>query len=203
MTIWETAKKEIDFFERAEPKTNPSFAKTQFGIIELVDLYWVSKYRDSAADSSGLKKAFYNVILKPVQIASKMIDLDTKDIRIIAEEGQSYYPAWLFGKDLKLWMKDKQNKYKQTFGQLLNEIIYKWPKYGHILLKKAADTIFLVPLQNLIVNPKARCFLESDAIMEKHEYTPNQLREQPWDNVEEVIRKFEKDGVVTVYERHG
>ncbi len=181
---------------------NPSFAPTQEDVLDLVDYYWMSKYKDGDKDATGFKKAFYNIIVNPTYIAAKMIDLDTKDIQIIAEEGQSYYPAWFFGKELNIWMKDKKNKDFRTFGQLLNDIVYNWPKYGHLVLKKAKDTVSIVPLRNIICNPLAGNFMKSEILVETHEYSPEELRTEGWDNVERAIEKSEGENIV-VYEFHG
>ena len=84
-------------------------------------------------------------------------------------------------------------------------MVYKWPKYGTLLVKKAKDTIHVVPMQNIINRQDARTILESDLVIEKHEYTESQLREQPWDNIERVIRiyKDDKTGIITVFEVQG
>jgi len=195
--------KEIENCGQAILPCNPVFAGSQKGIINLIDLYYVNRYRDGDYDTTGFKKAFYNVVVNPTEIASKMTDLDTKDIRIVAENGQSYYPAWLFGKELRLWMKDRRNEDNKTFGQFLNQMVYSWPKYGHLLIKKVQDTIHLVPLQNVSVRSNAKNFMDSEYIVEEHEYTLDKLREKNWKNIESAINKFEKDGKVAVYERHG
>jgi len=88
-------------YEDAVLENAPSFASTQPEIIKLVDSYWSDKYRENANDNIGLRKVFYNIIEAPTMVASKMIDLDTKNITIIPEEGNSFYPAWLFMKRLK------------------------------------------------------------------------------------------------------
>jgi len=185
---------------------NPSFAKRQKDIIDLVGDYWMSKYRDGTTDSSGYRKAFYNVIKNPVKVASKMIDLDTKDIKVIAEDGKSYYPSWFFGKELKKWMKHEKNKKGETFGQFLNQVVYSLPRYGHILVKKAGNTPYIVPLQNVVVDQSANRFLESDYIIEIHHYTDEQLRNEPWDEkkIEAIIKKKEKeDDKIVIYEIQG
>ena len=135
--IWNSIKTPRDQYEKDIVKINPSFAPKQKDIIELIDFYWMNRFRDGEFDSTGFKKSFYNVVLNPTEVASKMIDLDTKDVKIVAEDGQSYYPSWIMSKDFKVWAKDRKNKDGKTFGQLLNEIVYKFPKYGHILVKKA------------------------------------------------------------------
>src|SRR3990167_7163476 len=90
-----------------------------------------------------------------------MIDFDTKDIRIIAEDGQSFYPAWMMGKDLKIWMKDQKNSTGQRFGQFLNQIVLVYPKYGHLLAKKAKNSVHLVPIKNIRNQPDAISILAS------------------------------------------
>ncbi len=195
--------REVEQCERDTLVCNPSYAPTQKEILRLVDFYWVNKYKDGEYDETGYRKSFYNVIINPTEIASKMIDLDTKDIQIKAEDGQSFYPAWLMGKDLRIWMKSKKNKDGRVFGQLLNDMVYSLPKYGHLLVKKAKDTIYIVPLQNVFNEPNALNFLSSRFLIESHEYTPDELRNQGWDNVENVIYKYGKTGKITIYERSG
>lgn len=172
-------------------------------MIDLVDLYWMNKYKESNNTTSGYRKIFDNIILNPIEVAAKMIDFDTKDIKIIAESGQSYYPAWFFETELRIWMKNKKNKDQKTFGQFLNELVFNFPKYGHLLVKKAKNSVSLVPLQNVICNPIAKNFTLSDFLMEKHEYSYYELRQQKLDNIEKVISKYGKDGNICVYERHG
>lgn len=204
-SVWGQIDNEISEWEYDHLDINPSFANTQKNIINLIDLYWMSKYRDTDLDSSGYKKAFFNIIMKPVEVASKMIDLDTKDIRIIAENDRSYYLSWFFEKELKNWMKNKKNEEGKVFGQFMNECVYKWPKYGHILAKKTNGTISLVPIQNIRNKPKAKNFLSSPYLIEKHEYTPEELEDKNWDNIGKVIDKYIDDetGMITVYERCG
>lgn len=204
-SVWGAVQNEIEEWEHGHLDINPSFATTQKDIINLIDLYWMSKYRDTDLDSSGYKKAFFNIIMKPVDVASKMIDLDTKDIRVIAENDRSYYLAWFFEKELKNWMKNRKNQEGKVFGQFMNECVYKWPKYGHIVAKKTDGMVSLVPIQNIRNKPKAKNILSSPWMIEKHEYTPEELEDKNWDNVEKVIDKYrdEETGMITVYERTG
>jgi len=199
---------EIHEFDKQSLDINPSFAPTQRGILNLIDSYWMNKFRDGDRDDSGFKKAFFNVIGNPTQVASKMLDLDSKDVRVVAEEGQSYYPAWLFGKELRLWMKEKKNcmaeGLQKTFGQFLNNIVYNFPKYGSIVLKKAQEKIYLTPLHNLHFDTSAETLLETP-VVEEHSMTAGQMRAmKEWDEekVEEAITKFgESGGKIKLYER--
>lgn len=203
--IWGVVKKEIQSFEDDYLEINPAFAPRQADIIELIDHYWVNRFKGGNYDSRGLRKPFLNAITNPTEVAAKMIDFDTKDVQVIAEDGQSYYPAWFFGKELKIWMKDEKNKDGQTFGQFLNTIVYNFPKYGHVLVKKAKNTVFMVPLQNIYNRQDAKSILTSDIILEKHEMTPYELRQQEWDKdkIEYVIEKYSDDdskNKITIWE---
>ena len=196
---FDTIQKKISEYEDITMNFTPSYATTQRDIIDLIDHYWVSRYRDSDKDSLGFLKPFYNIVINPTEVASKMIDIDTKDIKVIAEDGASYYPVWFFTKELRDWMKEK------NFGKLLNEIVYQLPKYGTVVLKKSGDDINIVPLQNLINNPIVRQ-LDDDVIIEKHVETRQQFRKRKWDKgaIQEAIDDLDKnDKDITYYEAYG
>jgi len=171
----------------------PSYANTQHSIVELIDLYWVDKFRDGDYDKKGWKKFFYGIIDNPTNVASKMVDLDTKNIQLIAEEGQSYYPVWFLEKDLKGWMK------AQNFAKLLNDIVYSLPKYGSVILKKVQQKIELVPLQNVFRRPDLNK-LEDSGLMEKHEWSQSKLKKMKGIWIDEAIDKslseYKEDDIV-------
>ena len=88
--------KEIEHDKKKSLEFAPSFAPTEKDIIQLINLYWVDKYKSGDTNESGWKRAFYNVVENPTLVASKQIDLDTKDFKIIAADGKSFYPAWIY-----------------------------------------------------------------------------------------------------------
>ena len=199
-TAFETIQRKMSEYEKdITMNFTPSYATTQESIISLIDSYWVSKYRDGERDALGFLKPFYNVIINPTEVASKMIDVDTKDIKVIAEDGKSYYPVWFFTKELRDWMKEK------NFGKLLNEIVYQLPKYGTVVLKKSGEDINIVPLQNLINNPIVRQ-LDDDLVIEKHIETKQQFKKREWDKeaINEAVSDMEEnDKDITYYEAYG
>ncbi len=155
-------------------------------LIEFIEKYYDSQYLDGDKDYDAYR-FFYNIVKFPVRLAAKMIDLDTKDIRFIAEDGQSHVPVWCMNKELKAWMKDQQ------FGITLNQIVQNVPKYGNYVLKVVQDQIKPVRLVNLINDPFVEELEQSAVVIEEHYMTPNELRAQKgWKNVEEVIAMFEK-----------
>jgi len=194
-------------YEKTALDCNPVFAKTQPQIIELIDLYSADRFRDHNYDELGFLKPFYNVVDTPLQVAANFIDLDVKDINFLAEEGGNHYLIWLLEQDAGLWMKENKNCYADgrwlNFGLFLNSLVFNWPKYGHLILKKANDKIYLMPLQNLSVEPGAESLTNAQYIIEKHDYSPYELKEREWDNIEKAIRKCEVDGHIFIYELYG
>jgi len=207
MKLNDLIKQELTNFDEAILTCNQDYVPNQQKVIELVDLYWSDKFRDNQNNELGVKKAFYNIIENPSLVASKMIDIDTKHVNVLAEDDQSYYPAWLYGKELHIWMKDTKNQDGLTFGQFLNDCVYKFPKYGHILVKKVKDTAVLVPLQNIRNKQDAKNFLDSPYLIEVHTYTPQQFKEtgkeRGWDSVDEVYEKVKGKEKFEVYELFG
>jgi hypothetical protein len=185
--------------EDAQVKLNPDFAVKQHDIIELIDKYWVSKFRDGYTDSLGFLKPFYNVVNTPVDVAAKMIDIDTKNVRIISEDGASYYPAWFFEKEFKQWMK------ANNFAKLLNDIVYNLPKYGTVVVKKSkGNNLRIVPLQNLYNRPDVDN-LEDGMIIEEHQEPRYKFKKNTWDKakIKEALDKAKDEELITYYECYG
>jgi hypothetical protein len=165
-------------------KANPHFAPTHNKLLELIDSYWNSKFRDNPLDSRGFRKPFFNVVRVPTFVSAKATDLDTKNIKIISSEGQSMYKSYIFGKELKFYFKE------HGFDLLLNQITYNRPKYGEIVLKKAKGVIYIVPTANILPSPDVEVM--NTPIVEKHEMTFDEIKEMPWDNIKKAIAIYEK-----------
>ena len=206
-TIFEQIESEVRFCNKTTLDANPSYAPTQEDLLALIGLYLNSKFKTGDKDSGGLKKHFYNISNFRCAVGSKATDIDTKDVKLIAEEGQSYYPAWFLEKELKLWFKEKR------FGQFINKIIYSLPKYGTVVVKIVQDEPILVRLTNLFSDPTAESLEQSGFVIERHLYTPQELRKKNWENIEEVITdwrnkkgklsKKKEDRFIEVWERYG
>ena len=74
--ITKLIKQEIDYCEDTKIRINPTFARTQGNIIDLIEKYWLSQYRDGNEDSFGNPRPFYNICTFPVDIASKHQNCD-------------------------------------------------------------------------------------------------------------------------------
>jgi len=110
MEITKKIKEEIEEFGQ-DFEIVPSFTFNHPKTLTRVYLYYNSKFETGDIDEDGDKKYFFNM--------TKMIDFDTKDIRILTAEGGSLIKTWLFERDLRFWMKDK------GFGLILNRLFKK------------------------------------------------------------------------------
>lgn len=198
--IYSKVEDNIDNYNKTQLQYNPVYAKTQPALIELIDHYWSDKFKDNNYDRSGWKKMFFNVIQNPTLVASKQVDLDTKNIQVIAENGQSYYPAWFFGKELNTWMKEKD------FGMTLNNFVFNNPKYGSTVFKKAKKGVKIVPTQNIKFDPKESDFNNTRYIIEEHGDTAEVLKDRGknWDSgkIQAAITKAEGNKI-KYYEQYG
>ena len=203
--LLKAVRSEIDYCETTRLRQNPSYVKNEIARLDLIDKYMLSQYRDSDTDAFGQPMVFYNIVSFPVDVSSKMLDFDTKDIKLIDEVG-SYWETWLMEKELRFWMKDKY------FGKQLNKWAWCLPKDGHIILKKVGDDVELVPLKTLRFRPDADD-LTKTPIVHKHEYQYDEFvkeaKDKGWSNWN-LVKKitdsttggyFEKSGTkVCVYE---
>lgn len=192
---------DIESFKSTSLDINQSYASNQTQILDLIDFYWMDKFRDGDQTKEGWKKAFFNILRNPTMVSQKMIDLDTKDVRITAAEGASYYPAWLYSRDLSLYMR------LNSFGKFLNELVFNLPKYGSVLIKKTGSKVSYLPMRNVkAVDQSVSDLNEVGYLVEEHEYWPHQLREMKgWDQaaVEQAIRDTPAGEKICVYERFG
>ncbi|MFA5652245.1 MAG: hypothetical protein WC933_02680 [Candidatus Paceibacterota bacterium] len=196
MNKFEVIENEVNFYKNTSLEQNPTFAPKMGDVYQLIDLFSVSRFRDGDRDSLGYKKVFFNVVNFLVDVCAKMLDLDTKDIYIKAEEGADYWTAWIMGKELKMWMKDKY------FARQLNEYCQKWSKYGDLWVKKVKDDVKWVPPQNMIYRVNATDY-RTIPLIERHEYGNDELRivgkNAGWNNVEEVIKGSSSDAQTQSY----
>lgn len=201
--IFTTIASEINYCETTVLPSNPSITPTEMARLGLIDKYMLSQYRDSTTDMFGNQMVFYNISSFPVEVASKMVDHDTKDISLMAQD-ERYWETWLMEKELRFWMGDRK------FGKFLNDVSFMLPRDGHIVAKKVDDTVELVPLKNLRFRPDA-LHLKSTPIIEKYEYFPDEFvaeaKMRGWENWQKVgifpdktaVGQFSKDGKVQVF----
>ncbi len=163
------------------------------GTLRLIDLYYNSKFKSGQYDSLGLRKFFFNIVKPTCDIATKFVDLDTKDIIVMPEGDSDEIPTWFMQKRLKRWLQDN------GFAHLLNEIGFDYPKYGTVVLKKVkGGEIEKVNIQNLRMDPTVECLDESSFVYEILSMARHEIDDMGWDT-SELYSRGEEDSYI-VYE---
>ncbi|MEW6606040.1 MAG: hypothetical protein AB1414_01130 [bacterium] len=199
-TIFDQIIKEKDDFEDGQIQIVSGLSFNQKDIVRRIHLYYHDTFETGEKDSEGWKKHFYNLTKFRCKVASKAIDLDTKDIRLRPENEASRLGTWLLSKELKFWMKEK------GFGKTLNQITKNLPIFGTVVIKAVDDQVKLVDLRNFYLDAGAEDLDKARYIIEKHFYTPDELKKKKWDNIEEVISKWreeESEDQIEIFERYG
>jgi hypothetical protein len=174
--------------------TNYEFS--QWDMINLIDLYYNSKFESGVTDSEGQRKLFLNICKFRSDVASKQIDLDVKNFNFYPEDGVSEWPAFFLTKEFKIWAKENH------FSELLNECVESFPKYGWIVLKEVKGVLEFVPLQTLRNQQDAKSLNTAEYVIIEHtdmSYT-DITKMKGWD-YEAIDLKYGE--TVTVYERYG
>ena len=163
-----------------QPVTMPGgYSFNHIQTLKRVDLYYNSQFESGNTDSSGFHKYFYNVVKPSCDVATKFIDIDTKDVILRSERENDEYRIWMMKKDLQLWLK------KEKIGVLFNEIGFDFPKYGTVVVKKGNDNKWRkVNIQNLRMEPGAPSLESSSFVYEVIEMTKREVREMGWDTEE-------------------
>jgi hypothetical protein len=164
--------------------------------LNLIDLYYNSKFETGNTDSEGQRKLFLNICAFRADVASKMIDLDTKNFIFIPDDEDSQWGSFLISKEFKNWAR------KNYFGDLLNEAVENWPKYGTLVIKRVGKKLERVPLKTLVNQQDAKDLQTATHVIEIHEnMTLQDMKKFPdWDTDQLEMKFGDK---ATVYERYG
>lgn len=169
---------------------------SQYETLNLIDLYYNSKFETGAIDSEGQRKLFLNICAFRADVASKMIDLDTKDFVFIPEDASSKWLSYFITKEFKDWSK------KNYFGELINEFVERFPKYGTIVSKKVGKEIVNIPLREIVIQQDAKDIQTASFFIQLHpKMTIDEMSEYPdWDT---TGLKLDYGKTEMVYERYG
>lgn len=180
---------------------------SQYQTLRNIEFYSNSKYLNGQKNRLGRDKPFYNIVNTMVDTSVVATDIDTKDIKVEADNEASYDKSFLFNHEIQLWMKDTD------FAKTLNEMGEVRARYGGVLVKKCQEKgeemeIEVVQWKNAITD---QVDIMNGVIIEKHYMTPNELRAKKgtWENIEEAIELYAKKGYtrtderIEVWEAHG
>lgn len=190
---------EHDFVDKYIPIV-PGYTFNQLEVIKRINLYYASRYESGNSDDLGTK-FFYNFSKPKVKNAAKNLDIGTKDINIVSDDGKDYRRAWVLRRDLRQWLR------KRKFGEFINKLVEYCPRFGSVVVKKipGEKIIEFVDLRNLKNDPTADTLAKS-WVLEDHFYTATELNEMKgvWDSkkIDEAIKSFRtyrKENYVTPY----
>lgn len=157
-------------------------------------LYYYGKYTTGQYDPQGYRKFFYQQIKPACDVASKFIDLDTKDHLFVPTGDSDEVQVWMIEKRYRQYLKDKH------FGQLMNRNTDLYP-LGHIVNKKSGGKWHSMDIANIRTNPGAEWLVESDFVYEPHLKSEHELRAEKWDDaaIDELVARGPSDDYL-VYE---
>ncbi len=184
-TIFAQIRYETDQFLYNFISPVPGYAFNQYQTLKRIFLYLSNKY-ENGAYYLGREKLFFNVVTPAVEVATKMLNIDTKDIRLVANNPDSYFPVYLLEKELHQWLKSSD------MGRILNTIAEEAPRYGSVLLEKTEDGAKVCDLRRTMLDPSVDNAKDSRFITTVHYMTDVDLRASKWDQeqVEIAIRRF-------------
>jgi hypothetical protein len=132
--------------------------------VNLIDLYSNSQFESGAYDNQRQRKMFMNVGNFRAEIASKQIQIATKDGRFYPADFADPYMAFFMQKDYHEWAKES------AFAELINTWEDKLPSYGTIVGKEMGNReIVDLPLQNIVaMDQSALSIAVSSHFIEAH-----------------------------------
>ena len=171
----------------------PGYPFNQYMMIKKIHLYLNSQFEDKSLYNNR-EKIFFNVVVPPCEVATRMLNIDTKNIKLLPMEPKSYFSTYLLEKELKQWLK------KSKMGRLLNNIAEEAPRFGSVVLEKTIDGAKLCDLRRLILDPTVEKIQDSRFVTNISYMTDTELRKTGWDGVEEAIERFSNQNASEPYE---
>ncbi len=182
--------------------------------VDKIEAYLNSKHTSGERDSLGREKPFFNIVTAACNVWYRATDIDRANIRIKATKSSQHITALLADVKSKEWMR------KSNFGTWLNDWGRTLSRYGSAVSKfveKDGELVAtVVPWNRLIIDD---IDFYGNPVIEKHYYTPAQLRKNKLFDQEQVemliasskvsrktLNKQNKDSkndYIEVYELHG
>lgn len=222
MDIFSIVRGEIQDFIDQSIEVVPGYTFNQYQTIKRAHLYMNSKF-EMPSTISGRERLFYNIIKYRQETVARMLNIDTKDIRLVSRLPDMSFKTYLFEQEFKYIMKVRE------YNQLLRDIERSMSTYGSALVKKVGSKAIACDLRRTFLDPTVDRSAKSRFITIKHYFTASQLREngekKGWNKeaIEQMIREkqtlqspappaYEQDGQINeirsspyfeVYERFG
>lgn len=191
--IFSQIRKENDDFFHQYIQIVPGYSFNQYETLKRIHLYLNSKFEGGGL-YLGREKLFFNVVVPACEVAAKMLNVDTKDIRLIPQDAKSYFSSYLLEKELKQWLKTSK------LSNVLNKIAEEGPRYGSVVLEKVKGGAKVVDLRKLILDPTVESIKDSRFVTTIHYMTPSELMATGWKDADIAISRFGNSQGQTSYE---
>lgn len=206
-------KQEQDYIN-ADTKISEHVQFSPKDTIDKIEAYLNSKHTTGDTDALGREKPFFNIVTAASNVWYRATDIDRKDIRIKPVKSSGHTTALLANAKSKEWMR------KSNFGVWLNDWGLTLAQYGSAVSKFVEQDGKLiakvVPWNRLIIDA---IDFYGNPVIEKHYYTPSQLRKNKMFDqemveslIENALQSRETSGgdksdtkadYIEVYELHG
>lgn len=169
--IYQLIRGDWDNFLNSDIEVVPGYTFNQMDTIKRCHLYYNSKF-ENASPYAGETKLFFNIVKFRCDVATRMLNIDTKDIRLWEMNSESELKTFLLEKELQLWLK------RNNIGILLNNIAEEAPIYGSVVIRKNKKGATLVDLRRLALDPTVETIGKSRFVSVKHYLTESEVREK-------------------------
>jgi len=187
--IYAQIRYEVDQFLYNFISPVPGYAFNTYQTIKRIFLYLSNRY-ENGSFYLGREKLFFNIVMPPVEVATKMLSIDPKNIKLIPTKPEAYFPTYLLEKELRQWLKNSE------MGKILNQIAEEAPRYGSVFLEKTKDGAKVCDIRRIMYDPSVERILDSRFITTITYMADTDLRkaaqENGWDKeaVELAIERF-------------
>ncbi len=96
-SIYAQIRYEVDQFLYNFISPVPGYAFNTYQTIKRIFLYLSNRY-ENGSFYLGREKLFFNIVLPPVEVATKMLSIDPKNIKLIPTNPKAYFPTYLLEK---------------------------------------------------------------------------------------------------------
>lgn len=204
-------------FINEKPEVVPGYCFSQYDTIKRIHLYLNSQFENQLLYNNR-RKLFFNISKYRCEVATRMLNFDTKDLRLVAENFESSINAFLLSKEFQQWLKSS------AFARTLNNIAEELPRYGSFVLKKTGKGAQPVDLHRFALDPTVERVWDSPFLIQKHYMTATQIRnkkgwsdsvkkqllsrpptivEKPSYEDGKVITRTKSNSYYEIYERYG
>lgn len=134
--------------------------------VKLTTLYLNSRFETGDQEN----KPFRNIILPKINLEHRAVEFSVKEIQFFIDHSEEYYKTFIVRKFHEKWARTKD------LAAFLDDLTETYTDYGGVLIKKTSGAApIVIPFQQLAFCDQTD--IMSGPICEKHQYTPDQLKD--------------------------